>query len=358
MRTALVSWASGTACAAVLFLSACASKPRQPPPNLYPTPAPYATQPGASPQYPSPQQYPYPQQPGTAPPQQPAPVPGPPPAPTSLPPVSAPVAYDPINAVDINFLRGRAQAVLGELVANLPPAQQQRVQGIPLIPDTEVGEVNAFAACTEKGKAVMAISDGMLDISAHLAQARAIDEIFGSRKVDEYIAFVARNQRPDSPVVRPPPGFFDPTQSVDPRKVQRQHQLLDEQIAFVLGHELAHHYLGHLPCTAGSVTLSEMNRVLADAVPVFNQPNEAAADAAGVNNVLTTGSRRQGYRFTEGGALLTMQFFGGIDQLSPLDVLFGFERSHPPPAGRVVIIQQTANAFRMTGGQGLPILGL
>ncbi len=352
MRTALVSWTSGAACAALL-LSACASKPRQPPPNLYPTPAPYATQPGAYPQQP------YPQQPGTVPPS-PTALPGPPappPAATPLPPVAAPATYDPINAVDITFLRGRAQAVLGELVANLPAAQQQRVQGIPLIPDTEVGEVNAFAACTERGKAVMAISDGMLDISAHLAQARAIDEIFGLRKVDEYIAFVARTQRPDSPVVRPAPGFFDPAQSVDPRKVQRQHQLLDEQIAFVLGHELAHHYLGHLPCTAGgAVTLSEVNRVLADAVPLFNQPNEAAADAAGVNNVLTTGSRRQGYRFTEGGALLTMQFFGGVDQLSPLDILFGFERSHPPPAGRTVVIQQTANAFRMTGGQGLPIL--
>src|SRR5690606_5194404 len=153
MRTALVSWTSGAACAALL-LSACASKPRQPPPNLYPTPAPYATQPGAYPQQP------YPQQPGTVPPSPTAlpgpPAPAPPPAATPLPPVAAPATYDPINAVDITFLRGRAQAVLGELVANLPAAQQQRVQGIPLIPDTEVGEVNAFAACTERGKAVMA----------------------------------------------------------------------------------------------------------------------------------------------------------------------------------------------------------
>jgi hypothetical protein len=265
------------------------------------------------------------------------------------------VAYDPINANDLNFLRGRAQNALNELTANLPPLQQSRVRGIPLIVDNEVGEVNAFAACTSDGKSAMAISDGMLDIAGHLAQARAIDELFGQRKVDEYIAFIARNQRPKAPIVQPPPGFFDPVQTTDGRKVQRQHQVLDEQLAFILGHELAHHYLGHLPCTAGNVTASELGRVLTDVVPAFNQPNELAADMAGVNNLLTTGARRQSYRFTETGALLTMQFFAGVDQMSPIDILFGFERSHPPSAIRTPVIQQTAATFRATGGQGLPI---
>jgi hypothetical protein len=268
-----------------------------------------------------------------------------------------PVAYDPITAVDLGYLRNQAQATMSELVQNLPPLQQSRVRGIPLVPDDEVGEVNAFAACTREGKSLMAVSDGMLDVTAHLAQARAIDEMFGMRKVDEYIAFVARHQRPKSPVVRPPPGFFDPGQSSDGRKVQRQHQVFEEAIAFILGHELGHHYLGHLPCTAGFATASEIGRALSDAVPAFNQPNELAADMAGVNNVLTTGARRQGYRYTEGGGLLTMQFFGGLDQLSPIDILFGFELSHPPAGVRVPVIQQTAATFRATGGQGLPIFG-
>jgi hypothetical protein len=256
--------------------------------------------------------------------------------------------------VDIVWLRNRAQEVIGELTAALAAGPQQRVRGIPLVVDDKVGEVNAFAACTKSGKAVMAISDGLLDIEAHLAQAKATDEIFGTNKTDEYIRLLAQQQQPDRPVVRPPLGFFAPAQHLDPRKVQRQHQLLDEQVAFVLGHELAHHYLGHLPCTAGAVSAAEVGLVLSSVIPAFNQPNELAADVSGTNNVLTAGSRRGGYRWTEGGALLTMRFFAGMDQFSPIDIVFGFERSHPPPLIRRPVVQQAAAAWRATGGR-LPI---
>jgi hypothetical protein len=269
-----------------------------------------------------------------------------------------PVAFDPINAVDIPFLRGRAAAVLAELVANLPAPQHARVQSIPLITDATVGEVNAFATCTRDGKTAMAISDGLLDIQAHLAQARAIDELFGQRKVEAYVRFIAQTQRPKTPIAQPPAGMFEPAQTNDSRKVARQHEVLDEQIAFVLGHELAHHYLGHLPCTASTgLNAAEVARVLSDAVPLFNQPYEVAADMAGINNCLTTGAHRAGYKFTEGGALLTMQFFAGMDQLSAVDILFAFERTHPAPAVRTPIIQQTAAAWRSTGGRGLPVIG-
>jgi hypothetical protein len=76
----------------------------------------------------------------------------------------------------------------------------------------------------------------------------------------------------------------------------------------------------------------------------------------GINNTLSTGARRADYKLTEGGALLTMQFFAGLDQLTPADILFGFERSHPPPQLRTPIIQQTAATWRATGGVGLPII--
>lgn len=306
----------------------------------------------------------------------PAPAPGPPPGYTPNPgqPAPAPApgvspgagAFDPINAVDINFLRARAQGVMQELLAALDAQKASRVSGIPLVIDDRPGEVNAFAACTKGGKSAMAITDGLLDIEAHLAQAKATDEVFGGNKTDQYIQFLAKYQKPGAPVVRPQAGFFDPVQQNNPQKIKRQHELLDEQIAFVLGHELAHHYLGHLPCTAsgaGAAGAAEASHVLSSVIPIFNQPNELAADVHGTHNVLGAGAKRApGYRWTEGGGLLTMRFFGGLDQFSPVDIVFGFERSHPPPAIRVPVIQQAASSWRSSGGNPfiipLPGLGL
>ena len=348
------------------LLAACACETSSNRPAQYPPPqGPYANQPPGSGAY-APGPYPpgagpQPGAPPGAPPPggqpQGAPPGAPPPAASGPPPASLPpVGFDPINAVDIQFLRGRSQLVIRELLGALQGAQRQRVDGVPLVIDDEVGEVNAYAACTREGKALMAISDGLLDIEAHLAMAKATDEIFGTRKVDEYVRFVAQHQRPKQPIVRPAAGFFNPAQHSDPRKVQRQHQLLDEQIAFVLGHELAHHYLGHLPCTAGgSVSAADVARVLSSAVPVFNQPNELAADIAGTNNLLNAGKNRQGYRYNEGGALLTMQFFAGLDQLTPTDIIFGFERTHPAPQIRTPVIQQAAASWRSTGGWPFPL---
>ena len=48
-------------------------------------------------------------------------------------------------------------------------------------------------------------------------------------------------------------------------------------------------------------------------------------------------------------------FFAALDRLTPEKVLFSFESSHPPPQLRMPIVSQTANTFRMTGGNGLPI---
>jgi hypothetical protein len=263
---------------------------------------------------------------------------------------------DPVIIHDIAFLRKRAETVLAELVSVLPPQQMARVNGIPLVVDATPGEVNAFASCSGT-RSAMAITDGLLQIQSQLARFRAYDELSGTNKVGEYIGVIARGVRPKQPLPEVPPGFADPRIDLDGRKITRQYQLLDEQIAFVMGHELGHHYLGHLPCTAaGGITLSELGAVLSNAVPGFNQPNELAADMVGINNTLTLGARRQGYHLTEGGAMLTMQFFAGLDQLTPGDIVFAFERSHPPPQVRTPVIQQTAATWRATGGVGLPII--
>lgn len=264
-------------------------------------------------------------------------------------------AGDPINAIDIPWLRGRAQDDYEEMTAALPPDQRTRIDGMPLLVDDEPGVVNAFAACTRSGIGVIAVSDGLLDVAAHLAQCRATDEKFGTRKVDEYIDFMAKNQIWGEPLVHPPASFWNPSQKNDPGKIRRQHEVFDEELSFVLGHEMAHHYLGHLPCTAGNVTLSEANVVLRSAAPGFNQLNEVGADSGGTRSVLVAGDKRSGYRWTEGGALLFLGFFAGLRQLRPTDLVFAFESTHPPPQVRIPIVQQAANAHRLSGGAPLPI---
>jgi len=311
-------------------------------------------------QQPYPQQpYPYPAQPGApvAQPGVPQPQPGMPQAPGAVATIAPqlPAGPDPINTTNLPFLRAEATSVMHELISTLPPLQQGRVANVPIVIDSTPGDVNAFATCTQDGKAAMAVTDGLFDIQAHLARAKAYDEAARTNKVAEYIQLIARGQQPNQPIVQPPANFFDPSIDNQPNKLLRQREVYDEEVAFVLGHELSHHYLGHLPCTgAGNLPPQQIAQMLASAVPLFNQPNEIAADMSGLNDTLTTGARRNGYHFTEGGALLTMQFFAGLDQFSLTDILFAFERDHPPPAVRTPIIQQTANAWRATGGRGLP----
>ena len=320
--------------------------------------------PGYGPQQPYPgygPQQPYPQGPAPAPtvvtPQKTGPTPADQPA-------LGPVANDPINNVDLGWLRAQSGSVMGELIGALSAANQQKVSTIPFFADPSPGEVNAFAACDDQGQPLMAITDGLLEVEAHIAQFKANDEIFGTNKLDQYLTMLANQQQAGKPVVRPGAGFVDPTQHVDGRKVQRQHQLFEEQVAFVLGHELAHHYLGHTGCATGAgggsrgVSAADLARLASNVIPLANQPNELASDAAGTNNLLSAGARRQGYKWTEAGALLTLDFFARLDQLTPASIVFSFERTHPAPQLRRPLVQAAANSWRASGGQGFPIPGL
>jgi Zn-dependent protease with chaperone function len=133
---------------------------------------------------------------------------------------------------------------------------------------------------------------------------------------------------------------------------------MDAQLAFVLGHELAHHHLDHTGCANGGgsrgVSPGDFGRLISRAAPFLNQPNEVAADVAGVQNLLAAGAKRQTAKINEEGAMLSLGFFGALDQLTPEAVLFAFESSHPHPSVRIPIVQQTANTWRLTGGNPLP----
>ena len=91
--------------------------------------------------------------------------------------------------------------------------------------------------------------------------------------------------------------------------------------------------------------------MLSGTVPVFNQPNELEADTQGTYSLLNAGKRRQGYHWTENGALLTLYFFEQLNSMTPAEsVLFAFELSHPHPSIRKPVVQQAAQQWRASGG--------
>jgi hypothetical protein len=255
------------------------------------------------------------------------------------------------------FIRQEAKTVLDELVAALPDASRARVAGIPLAVIEDPKEVNAFAGCDKSGKAFMGITAPLLVISSSSAEAKAFDELNATARFDQYTADVAGQVRSGSAVTPLPPGSLPQPQASDARKLARQKFLYDEQIAFVLGHELAHHYRGHTGCAggvSGGATAEDVGRLLSGAVPLFNQPVEMDADMNGVNNLMDAGARRQGGTWTEEGAMMTLGFFSKLSSFGVETVVLGFLRTHPPPALRIPIVQSTAQQWRRghPGGSG------
>ncbi len=348
---------------------------------VYGSPPPY----GAPPVYgaPQPQPAPGPAQPGVvypgpvttqgprpAPAGAPAPVPAAPPAPspvpqqapaqvpqtTSLPSVTV-GSFDADGSIAQATMRATAPSVIAELVAALPQQSASRVQGIPVSVIDDPKEVNAFAGCNQSGGAYMGITSPLLLIAARTSEAKAFDEIYGTSKYNELAGAIAAQVRAQKAVQGAAPGFLPLPQALDPRKLSRQKFLFDEQIAFVLGHELAHHYRGHTGCANGAnqnagLGPQDIGRVLSHAVPVFNQPNEIEADIQGTYNILDAGARRgQAGAWTEEGGIMTMNFFGRLQSLGVETVLLGFLMTHPAPQLRQPIIQNSAQQWRSNGGR-------
>lgn len=257
-------------------------------------------------------------------------------------------AEDALGRGDMAFMRQRVQTVVGAIVAVLEPALRTRVEHIPLVFDPSRTEVNAYATCSRASKPAVIITDAMLVLTANLSQLKAVDEVFGTRWSDEYARYVAQNQQANTPLLSPPVTWVTTAQASHRSTLARQLQLFDEMIAFVFGHELAHHYLNHLPCTSLlPLDASEIGLVVTDTIPAFNQPNEAAADVAGIRNLLKAEPASLGHSLSENGALAQLRFFGALDNARPIDV-FTFERTHPPPSVREPIVTAAAQAFRAT----------
>ena len=251
--------------------------------------------------------------------------------------------------------QNEARAVAKELIANLGPQQQARVASIPLVFDPNPNEVNAFAGCDDSGAPFVAGTEGLLEAVDGISQTKATDELYGTRTYDAYTAAVAPrlvSQNGGSAML---PGGVIPAQYwSDPRRISRAHEIFDEVVGFTFGHEYSHHYLGHTGCANGQAgtlgpALAELGMLATQMAPVFNQPNEAAADYNGCLNVLDTGRARSAsaYRFTEEGGLWLLDFFSRLERASGANPLLGFLRTHPNPGIRIPIVQAAAAAWRL-----------
>ncbi len=311
--------------------------------------------------------YPQPGQPGQAPPGSyppgttpPATAPPATTAPPSQPPPTGSLPAPPIGSFDAGgtmtaaFIRQEAKFVLDALVAALPDDARARVIGIPLAVIEDPKEVNAYAGCDKSGRAFMGITSPLLTLQAASSEAKAFDELYGTKNYDEYVNAVAGMVRTGKAVQGLAPGKLPVPNALDPRKLARQKHLYDQQLAFVLGHELAHHYRGHTGCANGGVStaigVEDVGRLLSNVVPVFNQPLEIEADVHGVRNTLDAGTKQQG-TWTEEGAMMTLDFFNRLSQFGPEVLLLGFFQTHPHPTFRIPIVQSTAQQWRQSGGQ-------
>jgi hypothetical protein len=265
--------------------------------------------------------------------------------PTSIPsvaPVLAPLASSAMHA--------EVRSVLDELIAHLPSPAARRVRGIPLKLDPGMTDINAYAGCDAHHKPFLAATEGLLHATLAIAETKACDEIDGAHSYDAYMNAIVPKltaQTPGSPAL--PPNVLPAQCAIDPRVLSRARENFDDMAAFTFAHELAHHYLGHTGCaindspfTQGLATVEHLSQSL---VPAFNQPNELAADTAGLYNAMDTGlARKPRYQWSDRGALMLLDFFARLEGSGATSI--AFTHAHPPSTTREGWVRTAATTWR------------
>jgi hypothetical protein len=271
----------------------------------------------------------------------------------TIPGLSIPTNLSPaplLSPLAASAMHQEVRGVLDELIAHLPPPQTSRVKGIPLKLDPSPNEINAYAGCDAQGKPFLAGTEGLLHAMFAIAETKACDEIDGAHSYDAYVAAITpvlTAQNPGSPQL--PQNVLPAQCVVDPRVLSRARETFDDIAAFTFGHELAHHYLGHTGCaindspfTQGLATVEHLSQQL---VPAFNQPNEIAADTAGLYNVMDTGrARRPRFEYSEKGGMMLLDFFAHLEGSGGL---ITFTRSHPPSGTREGWVRTAATTWHL-----------
>lgn len=269
------------------------------------------------------------------------------------PPAAASLASPPTGSTDSHglmteaFLRGEVEAIYRELLTGLTEEHRARVASIPFHVVEDANEPNAAAGCSPGSRAPMVmITRAMLVLAAATSEARSLDEITDGHTYDTYADSLGGRMGARRPITGLSPDAMG-SHATSRDRIARARHLFDEQIAFVLGHELAHHYRGHTGCAghgaAGRDEAEALARSLAGSVTSFEQPFEVEADAWGVTTVLEVGHERRGGAWSEEGALLSLDTFRRIAGRTVLATVF--LSTHPPSELRAPIVHRVANTW-------------
>ncbi len=209
-------------------------------------------------------------------------------------------------------LREATRTELRRQLAVLEPADQKKLVGTYVAFEPDAADPLAFAACDDDGDHVVVLSDAMLRLLAEIARAQAADESNGSRKIEDYAAFVARSQVQGRKLLPPPAGFYAGEKSgvtADER--------LREALAFVVGHELARLRAGDLQCPRPTATREsgddvwtrdEERRALEAAERAYARgATQSSRDDEAITRVVDTGRG-------SAGALAVLRFFEQLER--------------------------------------------
>jgi Zn-dependent protease with chaperone function len=246
------------------------------------------------------------------------------------------VAKDALHTGAMEPLHAMAQKTLAALVDVLGDTKKHAVENVTLDFEGGIADVNAYATCAGYDRPTVIITDGLLEILRQLALARATDDRFGTDRVQTYMRW-SLSHHGQVPAV-------DQQYGDDRRASELAWSLFIDELAFVIGHELAHHYLGHVGCHR-----ADIGQLALHVVPLFSQAAELAADAGGVENTLEVGRDKQ---WTEDGAILVMQFFRSQQTIEGF--VLAFIQTHPLAEIRLPTITATADIWRATDGR-LPL---
>ncbi|MBN8617056.1 MAG: hypothetical protein J0L92_41130 [Deltaproteobacteria bacterium] len=365
LAAGLVSLAVLCACDVARFLPGSPPAPVPPVPPPTSAPVPVVTAP--------------PPTPTSIPPMLPLPIGGQLPLPTVVPPMPGQsllstrqpdytsLATPQMGAIDASgalvqgWAENRTSEVHGELVQSLFADQRARIDEIPFHVVNDRSEPNAAAGCSESHAPMLMMTSAMVVVCASSAEARAYDELAGTNTLEAYANALIEDLRASRPVRPLDRSLVPGPMANDPRKLAREVQLFDEQVAFILGHELAHHYRGHTGCAATGTTTSsardaeQLQRNLANAASPLEQPFEVEADVWGITNVLERGRQRTGGAWTDEGALLSLEVFRHFGPLASGGLDPGvFLSTHPPSELRAPVVSQAALLYR-PGQPPLPI---